>query len=126
PPPPGLPTDPNAITIPVTHTYNQLPGDGPIFKPSDLDQPPVLRAPVSPTYPFEMRNKGISGEVLVEFIVDSHGNVVATQAIRSTQREFEQPALQAVQKWKFRPGRKGGHAVNTRVQQTITFNITEE
>ncbi|MFI5337588.1 MAG: hypothetical protein ACHQ5A_12435, partial [Opitutales bacterium] len=46
PPPPGLPTDPNAITIPVTHTYNQLPGDGPIFKPSDLDQPPVLRAPV--------------------------------------------------------------------------------
>ena len=46
--------------------------------------------------------------------------------VRSSQREFEQPAMQAVLKWQFRPGRKGGRAVNTRVQQVITFNLNEE
>jgi protein TonB len=127
PPPPGLTATKGAISIPVVKPGTQL-GKGmkDLFDVANLDQPPVLRVPVSPTYPFEMRRAGISGEVLVEFIVDTRGDVVAVQVIRSSQREFEQPAIQAVQKWKFRPGRKGGRAVNTRAQQPITFNLNDE
>ena len=127
PPPPGLQANKGAISIPVTKPGSQL-GKGmkDLFDVANLDQPPVLRVPVNPTYPFDMRRAGISGEVVVEFIVDSKGDVVAVQVIRSSQREFEQPATQAVQKWKFRPGRKGGRAVNTRVQQAITFNLNDE
>lgn len=127
PPPPGLTAAKGAITIPVNKPGTQL-GSGmkDLFDVKNLDQPPVLRVPVNPNYPFEMRRAGISGEVVVEFIVDTRGEVVAMQVIRSSQREFEQPALQAVQKWKFRPGRKGGRNVNTRVQQTITFNLNDE
>jgi periplasmic protein TonB len=127
PPPPGLTATKGAISIPVVKPGSQL-GKGmkDLFDVANLDQPPVLRVPVSPTYPFEMRRAGISGEVLVEFIVDTKGDVVAVQVIRSSQREFEQPAIQAVQKWKFRPGRKGGRAVNTRAQQPITFNLNDE
>lgn len=127
PPPPGLTAAKGAITIPVNKPGSQF-GSGmkDLFDVKNLDQPPVLRVPVNPNYPFEMRRAGISGEVIVEFIVDSSGNVVAMQVIRSSQREFEQPALQAVQKWKFRPGRKGGRNVNTRVQQAITFNLNDE
>ena len=97
-----------------------------LFDVANLDQPPVLRVPVQPNYPFEMRRAGISGEVLIEYIVDSNGRVAGAQVVRSSQREFEQPAMQAVMKWQFRPGRKGGRAVNTRVQQVITFNLNEE
>lgn len=127
PPPPGLTAAAGAITIPVVKPGTRL-GSGmkDLFDVANLDQPPVLRVPVNPNYPFEMRRAGISGEVLVEFIVDTNGNVAAIQVVRSSQREFEQPALQAVQKWKFRPGKKGGRNVNTRVQQVITFNLNDE
>jgi periplasmic protein TonB len=127
PPPPGLTAAKGAITIPVVKPGTKL-GQGmkDLFDVANLDQPPVLRVPVQPNYPFEMRRAGISGEVLVEYIVDSNGRVAAVQVVRSSQREFEQPAMQAVSKWQFRPGRKGGRAVNTRVQQVITFNLNEE
>lgn len=127
PPPPGLTAAAGSITIPVIKPGTKL-GQGmkDLFDVANLDQPPVLRVPVQPNYPFEMRRAGISGEVLVEYIVDSNGRVSQAQIVRSTQREFEQPAMQAVLKWQFRPGRKGGRAVNTRVQQVITFNLNED
>jgi protein TonB len=34
--------------------------------------------------------------------------------------------VQAVSKWKFRPGKKGGRNVNTKMQVPIVFSITEE
>jgi protein TonB len=73
-----------------------------------------------------MRRAGIEGEVLVEFIVDTNGNVRNPFVVRSTQREFEAAAIQAISKWKFRPGRRGGRDVNTgRVQQPFSFKINE-
>ena len=73
-----------------------------------------------------MRRAGITGDVLVEFIVDANGDVRNAFAVRSSQREFETAAVQAVSKWKFKPGRKGGRAVNTRMQQPITFSLAED
>jgi periplasmic protein TonB len=45
--------------------------------------------------------------------------------VRSSHREFEIPAMQAVQKWKFKAGRKGGRAVNVRASQLIEFNLED-
>ena len=36
-----------------------------------------------------------------------------------------QVAIQAVGKWTFRPGRKGGRAVNTRMQVPIVFSLND-
>ena len=35
-------------------------------------------------------------------------------------------AVQAVSKWKFRPGRKNGHAVFTHMQVPIVFTLNED
>ena len=86
----------------------------------------MARVQVAPNYPFEMRRAGITGNVTLEFIVSSSGDVVAVQVVKSSQREFEQPAMQAVSKWKFKPGRKGGRAVNTRCQIDIPFTLSED
>jgi protein TonB len=72
-----------------------------------------------------MSRAGISGEVTVEFIINTNGDVTQTQVMRSSHREFEVPALQAVQKWKFKPGRKGGRVVNVRASQTLEFNLED-
>lgn len=127
PPPPGLEIARGAVSIPVTRPgANFGKGMKDLFDITNLDQVPQPRVQVQPNYPFEMRRAGISGEVLVAFIVSTNGDVVDAYAVRSTQREFEAPAVQAVMKWKFRPGRKGGRAVNTRMQVPIVFNLSDE
>jgi len=96
-----------------------------VFDISKLDQIPQARFRTPPQYPFEMRRAGIAGEVLVEFLVDTEGDVQNAFAARSSQKEFEAAAVQAVMKWKFRPGRKSGQNVVTRMQVPIVFTLNE-
>jgi protein TonB len=73
----------------------------------------------------EMRRQGIAGEVLVEFLIDARGDVHNAFAAHSSWKEFEAAAIQAVAKWKFRPGRKGGRNVVTRMQVPMVFSLNE-
>jgi protein TonB len=126
PPPPGLTLNRSAITIPVVPAgANFGRGISNLFNIGDLDQQPIARVRQAPTYPYDMRRAGINGSVVVEFIISTEGDVIQTQIVRSSHREFEQPALQAVQKWKFKPGRRGGKVVNVRASQLLEFNATE-
>jgi protein TonB len=126
PPPPGLTASKGAINIPVTKPgANFGRGIKDLFDINNLDQRPVARVQPGPQYPYEMSRAGISGDVVVEFIINSSGDVVDTRIVRSSHREFEIPAMQAVQKWKFKAGRKGGRAVNVRASQLIEFNLED-
>jgi protein TonB len=126
PPPPGMQASKGAINIPVNPPgANFGRGIKDLFDINNLDQKPVARVQNPPQYPYEMSRAGISGEVAVEFIINANGDVVDTRVIRSSHREFEVPAMQAVQKWKFKPGRKGGKAVATKASQLIEFNLED-
>jgi protein TonB len=127
PPPPGLERPTGVISIPKTSASRAL-GQGmkDLFDLKNLDQQPSPRFQAKPVYPFEMRRAGITGQVVVAFIVDSRGNVREAYSLKSSHREFEQAAVQAVSKWRFRPGKKGGRAVNTRMNVPIVFNITDD
>ncbi|MFA6289784.1 MAG: TonB family protein [Opitutaceae bacterium] len=128
PPPPGMTRPTGAITIPVGRP-SAGPGAGGlgnIFDLASLDQRPVVRYQSPPNYPIEMRRAGIAGEAVVMFIVDAQGNVRDAQAVRSSRSEFEEDAVKAVLKWKFRPGKKAGVAVNTRMQVPIGFSLSAE
>ena len=123
PPPEGLKPMTGMIVIPQG---NRGLGKGiEVFDISKLDQIPVAKYQAFPQYPFEMRRAGVTGEVVVDFIVTSDGDVRNAYAARSTQREFEAPAVAAVSKWKFRPGKRGGRAVNTHMQVPVAFTLTE-
>ena len=52
-------------------------------------------------------------------------NIASPYVISSEVRRFEEAALAGVLKWKFRPGYRGGRAVNTRTQIAIHFLVTE-
>jgi protein TonB len=124
PPPPDVSAlSKNIVKIPETRTG--LSGIE-VFDISKLDQQPTPKFQARPQYPFEMRRAGISGEVLVDFIVDTNGDVRNAFAAHSSQREFESAAIQAVSKWKVRPGRKNGHSVFTHMQVPIVFSLNEE
>jgi protein TonB len=124
PPPENVKPATGIVAIPENRDTSQFRGMK-VFDISALDQTPVPRVQVQPTYPFEMRRAGVTGEVLVDFIVDANGDVQNAYAAKSSQREFEQAAVQAVSKWKFKPGRKGGRNVNTHMQVPIVFNLND-
>jgi protein TonB len=125
PPPPNMTASKGAINIPVMKPGANFGKGMELFDVSQLDQRPVLRVPVQPSYPYEMSRAGINGNVTVEFIISSNGDVTQAQVIKSSHREFEVPAVQAVLKWKFKPGRRGGRAVNVRASQLIEFNLDD-
>ena len=126
PPPENVKPNSNLVTIPATRPTTAGTQLTNVFNLADLDQIPVPRYQAKPVYPFEMSRAGITGEVVVEFVVDVQGDVREAFAKKSTQREFEAAAIQAVSKWKFRPGKKGGKAVNTRMSVPMVFNLSEE
>lgn len=127
PPPPGLNRPAGAIVIP-TGPPRPSAGSGlkNIFNLADLDEPLRATVRMNPQYPFEMRRSGLKGEVLVEFIVDTKGQVRDPFIVRSSHPGFEQAALDAVLKWKFKPGKKAGAPVNTRVRQPLAFSLSQE
>jgi protein TonB len=111
PPPPDLSAlSKNIVKIPENR--NSLVGIE-VFDPSKLDTQPQPRLQANPQYPFEMRRAGISGDVRNAY------------AVHSSQREFEASAVQAVSKWKFKAGRKNGHAVFTHMQIPIVFSLNQ-
>lgn len=129
PPPPGVtrPTG-SAITIP-TNTRPAATGAksiGQIFDLASLDQKPEARVRINPQFPFEMRRAGLKGEVVVQFVVSSTGEVLDPVVVKTSNSGFNDSAIQAVLKWKFKPGKKGGTAVNTRVQQLLAFNLNTD
>ena len=94
------------------------------FNISEVDQPPrVLRA-MPPLYPFEAQQRGIEGRVLLRFVVDSDGKVNEPQVVSAEPEGiFEETALEAVVKYKFKPARKGGEAVDCIVKLPIAFSL---
>lgn len=90
-----------------------------------VDRVPRLRASPAPVYPAEMKQAGVGGEVVIDFVVDSSGKVRGSYVVRSSQREFEAPAVEAVSKWEFDPGQRGGRSVNTHMQVPIVFSLAK-
>lgn len=79
---------------------------------------------VEPIYPRAMRTSGMRGEVLVEFRVDVEGRVKNPFVVRSLNPAFDDPAIEAVRRWRFEPGRVGDIPVITRMQVPIVFTLT--
>lgn len=89
------------------------------------DKAPQLKTSVHPMYPYEMRASNISGEVVVDFLVDTNGDVHNAFAIRSTHKAFESPAVMAVIQWKFTPAQKDGRNIICHMQVPIVFTLTK-
>jgi periplasmic protein TonB len=110
----------NVVKIPENRTNF---GKITVLDISELDRVPIPRFRARPLYPSDMIAAGLSGNVLVDFIVDTEGNVRNAFAVHSSHIEFESNAVSAVQRWKFTPGRKNNHAVYVHMQVPIIFNL---
>lgn len=87
-----------------------------------VSQPAVIYK-VDPEYSEEARKAKYSGTVLLSVIVDTEGKAREIRVIKSLGMGLDEKAVEAVEKWKFKPGMKGGQAVNVRAQIEVNFRL---
>jgi TonB family protein len=84
----------------------------------------VLAHSTPPTFPVTARERGLSGWVDVQFVVKSDGlvsDVIITGA--EPVGIFEQAAVDAVRKWRYKPAQRDGHAVDQRARLRMKFAL---
>lgn len=101
----------------------RLSADDTIHSKVDVSPVPVRTPP--PKYPPEMKRAGITGVVAVSIVIDEKGAVVESSIVKASKSEFEEPALDAVKYWKFKPAKKDGESVKCRVTVPLRFNLDE-
>jgi len=97
-----------------------------IFDLANLDRAPTALMQPSPTVPQDLRRRDIPVTMDIQFIVTSKGEVVDVRVINSDAPEFNEVAIVAIEKWKFKPGIKGGRPVNSRMRQPMRFRFNED
>ena len=87
----------------------------------EFDVRPVPVKTPPPIYPDALRRDGVDGLVAVKVTIDEKGSVSECVVAKSSRVEFEQPAVEAVKSWKFKPASKDGVAVKSQVVIPIKF-----
>ena len=91
----------------------------------DGDIIPLSRVP--PSFPRKAAQDGIEGWVKLEIIVNADGTVKSAKVLEAKPRGiFDAAAVQAVQRWKFKPKVVDGRPAEQRGTQTVEFKLGEE
>jgi len=97
---------------------------GDVFSADQVEYPPVLVSRVMPQFPESARADGINGEVVLWAIVARDGHVEKDIAIAQSSPMFDRPAIEALRRWRFEPGRdRDGHPVRVMLEVPIRFQL---
>jgi periplasmic protein TonB len=112
------------------------PGSGPGFGPGSGGNmgggayrigggvsPPSILYKVEPEYSEEARKAKFQGTVLLFVVVDEKGNPRDIKILRPLGLGLDQKAVEAVEKWKFSPGKKDGKPVPVQAQIEVNFRL---
>ena len=89
----------------------------------DVPPKPAQRTPMK--YPPEARQKGITGYVTVNLLINAQGQVEKVKVLESQPGGvFEDAAVKAVRGWRFEPAEYEGESVKVWAKQKIRFNLS--
>lgn len=90
----------------------------------DSDVIPTVRIP--PNYPRRARQAKLEGYVTMHVQIRADGTVSEVEVVDSNPpRLFDQAAVEAMQRWRFRPKMVNGEPQPQQAQQTIEFKLGE-
>lgn len=102
------------------------------FQPGEsaiqIEENPMPLSRVNPRYPRKALRRGLEGQVILEFIVDANGDVVADSIrVISAKPEgvFDRTSIRALSRWRFQPKKQGGQAQPFRARQTLIFKLAQ-
>jgi protein TonB len=130
---PTLPPDDIAIGHHGGDTVSPIGVGGPLLGSdgSPVDEHLVDRAPrllgraLEPSYPASLRQAGVQGRVVVQFVVDTAGRAELTdlQVVETAHPLFVDAVRAALARYHFSVGEAGGRKVRTRVQMPFEFAL---
>lgn len=94
-----------------------------ILLAAEVDEPVTVLRQGIPKYPRVLEGLGVSGRVVLEFVVDTTGAVEpnSLRVVLSSAPGFEAAALEAVRATQFSPARARGRLVRQLASQAVNF-----
>lgn len=78
-------------------------------------------------YPESAQQNGISGRVVVKFVVERDGSVSSPTVVKGVDRDLDQEALRVVKKMpKWQPGKNNGQPVRSYFNLPVTFRLQNQ
>jgi TonB family protein len=99
---------------------NQISYEDSLFK---IDSMPLLLNFVEAKYPQELIKKGIEGDVVLDLVIDTLGNVDSVFVVKGCHPVLDSNALEAAKKFKFRPAMASNFPVAVIMQYVYHFSI---
>ena len=96
---------------------------GGAYRPGSGVAPPRLIHEERPRYTEEARQRGVTGDVLLEIIVLRDGSVGGIRLLRHLGAGLDEEAIQAVRRWRFSPAEKSGTPVDVVVEVAVEFSL---
>ncbi|MCC7499962.1 MAG: energy transducer TonB [Bryobacterales bacterium] len=84
---------------------------------------PTLLVKVEPEYSEEARKAKYQGVVILYVVVDTNGMPRDMRVMKPLGLGLDEKAMEAVQKWRFKPGQKDGHPVPVAATIEVNFRL---
>jgi TonB family protein len=125
----GIATD--ARPRPLGHGVQTTGFEGPAIEAKRLPQPQkptlvplTIREKPSPAYTREARELRVEGEVLLEVLFTSNGQVQVLRLVRGLGHGLDESAVRAAEKIRFSPAQREGQAVDISAVVHIVFQLS--
>ncbi|MCL1137542.1 energy transducer TonB [Shewanella pneumatophori] len=119
---------PLQVPVMATPTLNglSLPSIAPVIAGiKDVDKAPELLRFIQPKMPVAGRKFKQGGKVLLRLIVEADGVVSQAEVLEAEPKQvFDQSAIEAARKWRFKPAVLAGEAVKVFVDVPINFKVS--
>ncbi|MFY9821507.1 MAG: energy transducer TonB, partial [Thermoanaerobaculia bacterium] len=96
--------------------------DAPLRVGGAVTRPEIINQ-VRPVYTELARRARVTGTVIVEAIIDTSGNVTNVRVLKGLPMGLDKAAVEAVQKWKFKPATLEGRPVKVYYVLTVNFQV---
>jgi protein TonB len=95
------------------------------FTSSEVDQPATVISQPRPRYPSVLQAAGLTGQVTIEFVIDTTGRVepASVRIVASSHPGFESSATETILGSRFHPGKVRGMPVRQLFRQTVAFRL---
>jgi protein TonB len=96
--------------------------DAPLRVGGGVSRPEFITR-VNPVYTEIARRARLQGTVIVEAIIDERGSVTNVRVLKGLPMGLDRAAVDAVEKWKFRPAMFQGRPVKVYYVLTVNFQV---
>ena len=97
-------------------------GGGP-YRPGSGIEPPRLVREVRADYTEDARQRGVTGDVVLEIVVRRDGTVGDVKVLQGLAGGLNDRAVQAVRQWRFTPAQRQGVPVDVVVEVAVEFKL---